>query len=153
MAFEQIIRKQAFCNNEQSPQATVLQRVERQALQQLWQNNPPAARMAKRVIIDPGRDISPGDSSLWLSLLTAAEQIDSELYARLFCLRGAGCRLEPHLQYGYIIAPVIDGKGVMGWASRAEYEREVRCLQPYVKPLTELLRKIAPAQLFTGAGE
>jgi hypothetical protein len=121
---------------------TVLQRVEQQALKQLKMETPELAKLAAKVIIDPGADISPEDSELWLWLLTAAEKTDTELHARLFYIRGAGAKLERHATYGYSIKPIIDPEGKKGWTSPDEYQRERQCLVAYRNKLIELLRKL-----------
>jgi hypothetical protein len=121
---------------------TVLRRVEEQALKQLQIEQPAAAELASKIIIDPGADISPEDSDLWLWLFAAAERVDMELYAGLFYIRGAGARLEKHMAYGYSIRPVIDPAGKKGWTSLEEYRRERQCLAAYRTKLIEMLRDL-----------
>lgn len=135
---EQISRQ----NKPQETPLTVLKRVEQQALKQLKMETPELAKLAAKVIIDPGADISPEDSELWLWLLTAAEKTDTELHARLFYIRGAGAKLERHATYGYSIKPIIDPEGKQGWTSLDEYQRERQCLVAYRNKLIELLRKL-----------
>lgn len=124
-----------------SPMETVW-RAESEALQQLRQERPALARMAEKVITDPGADISPEDSECWLWVLSEAEKKNKELYAALFYIRGGGARLVEHQQYGFAIHPIIDPSGKGGWSSREEYDRERKCLVPYRLQVVELLKEV-----------
>ena len=92
---------------------------------------------------DPGAEISPGDTHLWLILLREAKSLDIELWSKLAYLRGAGCRLEQGTK-GYVIRPIIDAEGKRGWTSVEEYDREKQCLEPYRQDVVRLLKEVGP---------
>ena len=92
---------------------------------------------------DPGRDLSPDDSSLWVRLLELARGVDIDFAARLLFFRGTGCRLIPNEQTGFRLEPIIDESGCNGWVSQAVYNTEKQCLWTYKDKLTELLRRLA----------
>lgn len=97
---------------------------------------------------DPGADIDPEGTELWLTLFTLADRADRELYAVLRYLRGAGVKLAPSGKFGYSMQPVIDREGKKGWESREMYDREKRYLNPYRKIIMEALlnlRRLNPA--------
>jgi hypothetical protein len=91
---------------------------------------------------DPGADISPEDSALWLPLLEKARAIDMDFAARLLYIRGAGAKLVPDERIGYRIQPIIDPSGVSGWTSLKQYEAERWCLDPYKTQLVEVLKAL-----------
>jgi len=90
-------------------------------------------------IVDPGRDMSPDDSDLWVQLLEMARVVDIDFAARLMYLRGTGCRLEED-GIGFKLRPIIDNEGRAGWTSQATFDAEEWCLNPYIEKLTELLK-------------
>lgn len=92
---------------------------------------------------DPGWDISPDDSRLWIKVLTMAKEIDVDLLARLLYLRGTGCRLIADTKTGLRIVPIIDPTGQAGWTSQAVYNSEKWCLNPYRQKLMQLLKKLS----------
>ena len=127
------------------PQITpheLLQRIEAQAMYQLRVTNPVASTMAQRVIFDPGAELSPEDSGLWLMLLSRTES-DRELYARIFFVRAAGTKLIPNEQWGFVFAPIVDATGKSGWPSVAYYKQEVQCLDPYREQIVPMLKGMA----------
>ena len=127
------------------PQITpreLLRRIEAQAMHQLRITNPIASTMAQRVMFDPGADLSPEDSGLWLILLSRTES-DRELYARLFYIRAAGTKLIPNQQWGFIFAPIIDATGKNGWPSMEFYKQEVRCLDLYREQILPMLKGLS----------
>lgn len=84
--------------------------------------------------------LNPEDHRLWMALFDLAiKYVGRDLCDRLQYLRGAGCRLMPHSKYGYVIRPII---GAFAWSSRAEYEREAKCLNPYKEKLVRLLKRL-----------
>jgi len=92
---------------------------------------------------DPGVEIAPADSLLWVRLLTAAKKVDLDFAARLLFLRGAGCSLVPNEKTGFRLEPVIDETGCNGWIDQELYDIEKQCLWPYRHKLTELLKILA----------
>lgn len=101
--------------------------------------DPTLREMAGRILIDPYRDQSPGDSSVWLELFIATEK-NRELYARLFFIRGGGTKLFRNQQWGFIFQPVI---GPSSWMSVEEYNREKQCLDGYRDEMIDLLKSLA----------
>jgi len=95
-----------------------------------------------RVYMDPGSDIDPDGSDLWLTLFTIADQMNHDLYSVLMYLRGTGLRLVPSEKFGFILQPIIDREGKKGWSSKDEYDREKKCLAPYRTKVTEALKKL-----------
>lgn len=145
--------KKAQANRQNSEQKTttaiveptradVLRRIEHQAMRRIHANMPVLAEMADIVFEDPGADISPEDSELWLTLFTWAREIDVDFYARLFYVRGGGARLVEHEKFGYIIQPIIDPEGKKGWPTREFYDQEKQCLNPFAGAVTTLLQNL-----------
>lgn len=90
---------------------------------------------------DNFRAISPNDHKLWMELFYLADKfVDRDLCDRLQYLRNAGCKLEVHPQYGYVIRPII---GPFSWDSLKQYENERKCLNPYRDKVIWLLKKLS----------
>lgn len=122
--------------------AQILERVEQQAMRQLKSEQPTLALMAECVVIDPGADIHPEDSSLWLTLLSRTRETDKNLQAILSYLRGAGAKLVVSNKFGYAIVSIIDPSGVNGWPSQEMYDQErepLRKNKEYGDKVKELL--------------
>ncbi len=117
----------------------MIERVEKQALDIINEKYPYMRGMTGTVIIDPYANYSPEDHIQWLTLLQMAEAKNRELYARLFFLRGAGTKLVPNHQWGFIFQPVI---GLNGWDSLEQYNQEKTCLSDYSQVVIELLREL-----------
>jgi len=95
---------------------------------------------------DPGVDVSPVDSPLWVRLLAAAKKIDNDFAARLLYLRGGGCRLVSNERTGFRLEPIIDETGCNGWISQQVYDVEKQCLWPYKEKLVDLLKELKEVQ-------
>jgi len=96
-------------------------------------------------VIDPMYEYSPEDSDLWFILCVKAKKISEDFYARLYFMRGGGSRLVPDQKWGYVIQPILS---IHGWESLEQYQEEKKCLLPYAKELTTLLRKLADDEMF-----
>lgn len=88
------------------------------------------------VISDPYQRWHPQDSDLWLRLLSKAHGVNSELYAILDYLRGAGTILVKDSKFGYKLQPLINENA---WQSFEQYQAESIYLQPYKNELIEIL--------------
>jgi len=93
----------------------------------------------------PDMDENYADSILWTIFLELAYDIDPELYGRLHGMRCQGTILKKvqGQKWNYIMAPVIDPAGDIGWRNRREYDEEKRkWLDPYRGDVIKLLGKI-----------
>lgn len=77
------------------------------------------------------------DSDLWIELFILAGDISEDFARRLIYLRKAGCRLQKHKKFGYVIVPVI---GKEGWESKEIYDNEKQCLFPYREDLIVIFK-------------
>jgi hypothetical protein len=116
-----------------------LQRTEVQAMHKLQREQPTLASMAAEIIVDPGADIHPDDSELWLMLLSRARKVDKNLQAILAYLRGGGAKMVESNRFGYAIVAIIDPSGVNGWPSQEMYNREKQYIGVYGEKLKALL--------------
>ena len=119
---------------------SMIERIEQRAYAMLSPEEQAASSYAS---VDPFADLSPGDSELWIIVLSKAREIDKEFYARLYYMRGGGTQLVQHYQWGYMLRPIITGDNATGWLSLAQYEEEKRCLDGYVQQLISILRFVA----------
>lgn len=88
------------------------------------------------VISDPYQRWHPQDTDLWLRLLSKANAVNTELYAILDYLRGAGTVLVKNSKFGYKLQPLINENA---WQSIEQYQAESIYLQPYKSDLIEIL--------------
>lgn len=91
------------------------------------------------VISDPYQRWHQQDTDLWLRLLSKAHAVNTELYAILDYLRGAGTVLMPNDKFGYVLAPLI---GDNAWQSMEQYKEESQYLNMYKDILIELLGEL-----------
>jgi hypothetical protein len=84
-------------------------------------------------------DTHPADSKQWIQLMTLAALQDEELASILCYMRGTGCVLEPHQQFGFCIRPVV---GCNGWDSINTYNNEKKALQGHTDTLLGLLKQL-----------
>lgn len=92
------------------------------------------------VLHDPGADLSPDDSGLWLELFSLVAK-NTELAAMLLYLRGTGCRLVKNKQ-SYKIEPIVDPDGRKGWESVEHYNSEKWVLLAYRDELVKALGRL-----------
>ncbi len=93
----------------------------------------------------------PQDRYLWSWLLYHAAFVSDDLASILCILRGMGCELVEHPEYGYAIRPIIGGKGFESM-ERYNYVKEplnalTGDLLPLLKQLRDEVRrgKVIPA--------
>ena len=141
--FEHVQRKTESAppkSSEVSPYMSLVERIEQRAYAMLSPEEQVASPYAS---VDPFADLSPGDSELWIIVLSKAREIDKEFYARLYYIRGGGTQLVRNYRWGYVLRPIITGDNASGWLSMEQYEAEKHCLDGYVQQLVSLLRMIA----------
>ena len=117
----------------------LIAKVEHRALAVANERQPYLQNITAKVIIDPYGHLSPEDHNQWIDLLYKAENKSLDLYSRLFYLRGAGTKLIPNNQWGYIFEPVI---GKFGWDSLEFYNQEKLCLEPFSNEIIYLLKEL-----------
>ena len=89
---------------------------------------------------DKGANVSPEDSELWIELFVCCMRKNlRELGERLEYLRGAGCKLVPNQNGGYMIRPIV---GPQAWESEDAYKAERKYLMPYRTILSEILKEL-----------
>ena len=86
--------------SEVSPYLSMIERVEQRAYAMLEREEQQVTAYAS---VDPFADISPADSEVWIILLSKAREIDKELYARLYYMRGGGTKLVRDYRWGYVL--------------------------------------------------
>ena len=99
--------------------------------------------------IDPRAEDLPEDSQQWVRLFglvreSGVQKINAHLYGHLLFLRLMGTRLKASEQWGFVLEPVVGESSGGGscWASREQYEKSKRVLDPYRKDLVELLGRL-----------
>ena len=113
-------------------------RIEARAVENF--NSGPGEGLASTVLTDPYGKYSPGDSDVWLMVLTKARDVNYELYAVLMYVRGTGTLLQSHRQWGYVLRPVYR----MGnWESAAQYDEARGYLSGYSDLLVKILKDTA----------
>ena len=133
-------KKERVPTLERTVFSKVMKRIERRAYAAI--DDPGLKEKTDVALVDPFARGSPDDTLLWVWLLFHAWEVDYELYARLYLLRGGGTRLVKHPRWGYVLAPVIASERTAGWQSLAEYESEKHCLDVYRKEIGELLQEL-----------
>ncbi len=126
--------------SEVSPYLSMIERVEQRAYAMLEREEQQVTAYAS---VDPFADISPADSEVWIILLSKAREIDKELYARLYYMRGGGTKLVRDYRWGYVLCPIVTGDNATGWLSIEQYEEEKHCLDGYAQQLISILRLVA----------
>lgn len=81
----------------------------------------------------------PEDHMLWMWLFMQAAFKSRELADTLCILRGMGCELVPDQTYGYVIRPIIGGKG---WQSIEQYNLTKEPLKEHTNELLPLLKQL-----------
>lgn len=85
------------------------------------------------------------DSKLWLELFIITDKANRNLAEQLDIIRATGATLELNQQYGFIIKPIIDFEGIIGWQNAEQYQRERERLVPHsdilIQSLGELRRR------------
>ncbi|MDU2063766.1 MAG: hypothetical protein E6713_02910 [Sporomusaceae bacterium] len=94
-----------------------------------------------RVYEDRHSDFT-ADSRLWIELFMIVDKENRELADVLMYIRGTGAILTPDQTFGYVIQPVIDPSGRLGWVSQQQYEKERQYLLPYANLLIESLKEL-----------
>jgi hypothetical protein len=112
----------------------MMARIEHRAMRSIRKNA--FGEFAGAIIIDPYAEYHPSDSMLWLELLSEARKISEDIYQRLYYIRGGGTVLIPDKQFGFLLKPII---GEYGWQSQEFYDNEKKCLNEYVREITNLL--------------
>src|SRR5665647_1490924 len=64
------------------------------------------------------------DNKLWLELFMITDKANRNLAEQLDIIRATGATLEFNQQYGFIIQPIIDPGGIMGWKDAEQYQKE-----------------------------
>ena len=126
--------------SEVSPYLSMVERVEQRAYAMLEREDQQVTAYAS---VDPFADLSPDDSDLWITPLTKAREIDKELCARLYYMRGGGTKLVRDYRWGYVLCPIVTGDNATGWLSIEQYEEEKHCLDGYAQQLISILRLVA----------
>ena len=127
-------------SSEVSPYLSMVERVEQRAYAMLEREEQQVTAYAS---VDPFADLSPDDSDLWITALTKAREMDKELYARLYYMRGGGTKLVRNDRWGYVLQPIITGDNATGWLNWEQYEEEKHCLDGYAQQLISILRLVA----------
>ena len=98
---------------------------------------------------DPQAEDLPEDSQQWIRLLVMIRSSGetkkyAHLYGHLLFMRLMGTRLKASEQWGFVLEPVVGESDRCGscWASREQYEKSKRVLDPYRKDLVELLERL-----------
>lgn len=81
----------------------------------------------------------PADHQQWVWLFMQAAFKSRELADTLCILRGMGCELVPDQTYGYVIRPIIGGKG---WQSIEQYNLTKEPLKDHTSELLPLLKQL-----------
>lgn len=81
----------------------------------------------------------PADHQQWVWLFMQAAFKSRELADTLCILRGMGCELVPDQTYGYVIRPIIGGKG---WQSIEQYNLTKAPLKDHTNELLLLLKQL-----------
>ena len=81
----------------------------------------------------------PEDHHQWMWLFMQAAFKSRELADTLCILRGMGCELVPDQTYGYVIRPIIGGKG---WQSIEQYNLTKEPLKDHTNELLPLLKQL-----------
>ena len=126
--------------SEVSPYLSMIERVGQRAYAMLEGEEQQVTAYAS---VDPCADISPADSEVWVILRSKAREIDRELYARLYYMRGGGTKLVRDYRWGYVLCPIVTGDNATGWLSIEQYEEERHCLDGYAQQLISILRLVA----------
>ena len=126
--------------SEVSPYLSMVERVEQRAYAMHEREEQQVTAYAS---VDPFADLSPDDSDLWITALTKAREMDKELYARLYYMRGGGTKLVRNDRWGYVLQPIITGDNATGWLNWEQYEEEKHCLDGYAQQLISILRLVA----------
>ena len=119
--------------SEVSPYLSMIERVEQRAYAMLEREEQQVTAYAS---VDPFADLSPDDTDLWITELT-------ELYARLYYMRGGGTKLVRDYRWGYVLCPIVTGDNATGWLSIEQYEEEKHCLDGYAQQLISILRLVS----------
>ena len=127
-------------SSEVSSYLSMVERVEQRAYAMLAREDQQVTAYAS---VDPFADLSPDDSDLWITALTKAREMDKELYARLYYMRGGGTKLVRNDRWGYVLQPIITGDNATGWLNWEQYEEEKHCLDGYAQQLISILRLVA----------
>lgn len=125
---------------KKSEYVSMMERVEKRAYEIL---QPTQKEMTETATLDPFSDCSPNDSEIWMHILFIARDIDYELYARLWYIRGGGTRLVTSQKWGYIMQPVVRSNNHGGWDSLQQYEKEKHCLDAYIQTVIKLMKDAA----------
>lgn len=88
---------------------------------------------------DDFKKYHPADHQQWVWLFMQAAFKSRELADTLCILRGMGCELVPDQTYGYVIRPIIGGKG---WQSIEQYNLTKEPLKEHTNELLPLLKQL-----------
>lgn len=88
---------------------------------------------------DDFKKYHPADHQQWVWLFMQAAFKSCELADTLCVLRGMGCELVPDQTYGYVIRPIIGGKG---WQSIEQYNLTKEPLKDHTNELLPLLKQL-----------
>lgn len=88
---------------------------------------------------DDFKKYHPADHQQWVWLFMQAAFKSRELADTLCILRGMGCELVPDKTYGYVIRPIIGGKG---WQSIEQYNLTKEPLKDHTNELLPLLKQL-----------
>ncbi len=88
---------------------------------------------------DDFKKYHPADHQQWVWLFMQAAFKSRELADTLCILRGMGCELVPDQTYGYVIRPIIGGKG---WQSIEQYNLTKEPLKDHTNELLPLLKQL-----------
>lgn len=107
------------------------------------------------VFTDPRAEDMTEDSQQWIRLFELVRgegetKSNAYFYGHLGFMRLMGTRLKPSEQWGFVLEPVV-GESSGGdssvsnscWASREQYEKSKRVLDPYRNDLVKLLGCLA----------
>lgn len=93
---------------------------------------------------DDFKKYHPADHQQWVWLFMQAAFKSRELADTLCILRGMGCELVPDQTYGYVIRPIIGGKG---WQSIEQYNLTKEPLKEHTNELLPLLKQLGGESL------
>jgi hypothetical protein len=100
---------------------------------------PELKELTDRLFMDPGADIHPADTELWLQLLINADKLDHNLHAILFMARAGGAKLVKE-KGRFAIRPILG----QAWENYDQYMTECRSkMVPYQKEIITLLGGLA----------